>query len=358
MKIIILAITLAVGIVMPTCAQQAQIADSIFQTWNKTYASAEEIVKEYKAHQPATVTDDCCMVWQAANYILNGKGQQQDINLLLSSFPTIDLTNEEAINFMQRKKVRVKDFIGHYYLLKGLKKGYAFDDARDGIFFTVYFPFRAPSQNDYEKMTDIFSTTNTTLHEPFLKNFDFLMMNHGCTEGMESIRPLIEKNVADGELKQKVLQLYAQYEPLQKGKPAPLSVFTDIKGKKYTFANFKGKTIVVDVWATWCGSCLEKMPLFASLKDKFAQHKDIVFIFLSTDRNKAVDTWKKNMAKYEHSGIKILRADVENGSSFETDYNISGLPRYIIIDGKGNIFKAFASSPDKDLEKQIEEAIK
>lgn len=358
MKKIILAITLAVGIVLPTCAQQAQIADSIFQTWNKTYTSAEEIVKEYEAHQPATVTDDCCMVWQAADYILKGKGQQQDINLLLSSFPSIDLTNQEAIAFMQNKKVKVKNFIGHYYLLKGLKKGYAFDDARDGIFFTVYFPFRAPSKNDYEKMADILNTQNATLQEPFLKNLDFLMMNHGCTDGLENIRPLIEKNVAEGALKQKALQLYAQYEPLRKGRPAPPSVLTDIKGKKHTFADFKGKTIIVDVWATWCGSCLEKMPIFASLKDKFAKHKDIVFILLSTDRNKAVDTWKKSMAKYEHSGMKILRADVENGSSFETDYNIFGLPRYMVIDRKGNIYEAFAPTPDKGLEKLIEEAIK
>lgn len=359
MKKIILAITFAAGMIPPTCAQQTQVADSIFQAWNKPYASAEEIVKQYEAHQPATVINDCCMVWQAANYILQGKGQQQDINLLLSSFPTIDLTNQEVIAFMQqRKKLKIKDFIGHYYLLKGLKKGYTFDEARDGIFFTVYFPFRAPSQNDYEKMTDIFNTTNATLQEPFLKNLDFLMMNHGCTDGLESIRPLIEKNVAEGPLKQKALQLYAQYEPLRRGKTAPHSVLTDMKGKKHTFADFKGKTIVVDVWATWCGSCLEKMPIFESLKNKFAKHKDVIFVLLSTDRNKAIDTWKKNMKQYEQSGMKILRADVEGGSSFETDYNIFGLPRYMIIDRAGNIYEAFAPTPDKGLDKLIEEAIK
>lgn len=353
-RLLVIAFTICLS--LPILAQQN--IDSVFQAWNKPYATAEEIVKEYYAHNHVTVIDDCCMIWQASQYILKGKGQQQDINLLLSSFPSVDLNNDDAIAFMKRRDVKVSGFIGHYYLLKGLKKGYAFDDARDGIFFTVYFPFRAPSQNDYEKMTDVFSTTNATLQEPFLKNFEFLMMNHGCTDGLEALRPLIEKNVADNPLKQKTLSLYDKYETLRKGKPAPLPILKDEKGKEYTFANFKGKTIVIDVWASWCGSCLEKMPIFASIKDKFSHHKDIVFVLLSTDRNKAIDTWKKNMAKYEKSGMKILRADVENGSSFETDYNIFGLPRYMIIDRKGNIYEAFAPTPDKGLEKLIEEAIK
>lgn len=349
---------MAASLSLPLCAQLEQSADSCFQAWNRSYASAEEIVGEYRAHRHATVFDDCCMIWQAGEYILKGKGEQQDIRQLLASFPAVDLTNDSVLAFMKNKKVRIKGFVGHYYLLKGLKKGYTFDEARDGVFFTVYFPFRSPSRNDYEKMTNIFSTTNAALHEPFLQNFEFIMMNHGCTDGMEELRPLVEKNVADGDLKRKVMALYAQYEPLRKGKPAPQPVLKDAQGRECTFADFKGKTILVDVWASWCGSCLEKMPVFASLHDKYAKRKDVVFVLLSTDRDKSLGAWEKNMAKYKDSGMKILRADVENGSSFETDYCISGLPRYLVIDRKGNIRDAFAPKPGKGLEELLEQTLK
>ena len=351
--------TLAIFASVQTFAQQELQIDSCLRAWEKPYASAKEIVDEYHAHDHTTVLDDCCMIWQAGNYIKKGKGQQQDIQQLLSSFPTIDLTNETVIAFMKKlhKRDGIQLFIGNYYLLIGMKKGYSLDDSRDGIFFTVYFPFRAPSQNDYEKMTDIFSTTNPTLQTPYLKALDFVMMNWGCTDGLENLKTLIEKNVAEGELKQKALQLYAQYEPLRKGKPAPKSIFKDAKGKEHSFTELKGKVVVVDVWASWCGSCLEKMPHFAELAQKFEHRKDIAFVLLSTDRNKSIETWKKNMEKYEKSGIKIWRADVENGSSFENDYNICGLPRYIVINAQGNMSDAFAPTPDKGLEKIIEETL-
>ena len=351
--------TLALFASVQTFAQQDIQIDSCLKVWGKPYTSAKEIVDVYHAHTHTSILDDCCMVWAAGNYIKKGKGLQQDVQLLLSNFPTIDLTNETTIAFMKKlhKRDGIQLFVGNYYLLKGMKKGYSFDDSRDGIFFTVYFPFRTPSLNDYEKMTDIFSTTNATLQAPYLKVLDFVMTNWGCTDGVENLKPLIVNNVEEGELKQKVLELYAKYEPLRKGMPAPKSIFKDVRGKEHSFAELKGKVIVVDVWATWCGSCLEKMPHFAELKQKFDNQKDIIFVLLSTDRNKSIETWKRNMEKYEKSGMKIWRADVENGSFFETDYNICGLPRYIVIDAKGNMSEAFAPSPGKGLEKIIEETL-
>ena len=357
-KSVILALAMTINTL--AFAQTESTIDSCIQAWNKPYASAVEIVNEYNAHKNATLLDKCCMVWQAGNYLQKVKDKKDDIKLLASSFPTINLTDDMVLSFMKKlhKRDGVQLFVSNYYLLRGLRKGYSFDDSRDGLFFTVYYPFRAPSQNDYEKLTDIFSTTNATLQAPFLKVLDFVMMNWGCTDGLESVKPLIVKNAAEGSLKQKALELFAKYEPLRKGMPAPKSVLIDAKGKKHTFAELKGKVIVVDVWATWCGSCLEKMPRFAALKEKYAKSKDVVFVLLSTDRNKAMDAWKKNMAKYENSGMKIWRADVENGSSFETDYNIIGLPRYMVIDAKGNMREAFAPGTGDAMEQLIEETLR
>ncbi len=354
-KALLLALTLALD--LPLAAQTGS-ADSCFQAWNKPYATAEEIVKTYKAANNPSVTDNCCMVWHAADYILNGKGEQLDIPLLLASFPSIDLTQAEALAFMQRKDVGVKKFVNAYFLLLGMKKGYTFDASRDGLSFTTMFRFRAPSANDYEKLHYVFSSTNATLHKPFLSVLDFVLMNNGLTGGLQSIQPLIEKNVAESAQKQKVLAAFRKAEGLKAGHTAPLPVLKDAAGNEHTFAELRGKTVVVDVWATWCSSCLKKMPLFVALKEEYAHRDDIVFVLLSTDRNKALGAWQKQMDKYQGMDIRMWRADVEGGSSFETDYNIFGLPRYIIIDAKGNLVEAYAPSPDGNLKQLIEETLK
>ena len=354
-KTILLACALVIGI--PLAAQTSSV-DSCFQVWNKPYATAEEIVKTYKASDNPSVVDNCCMIWHAGNYILNGKGEQQDISLLLASFPSVDLTQAEVLAFMQRRDVGVKKYVNAYFLLQGMKKGYTFDASRDGLSFTTVFRFRAPSVNDYEKLEYIFSTTNATLHKPFLSVLDFVLMNNGLTVGLQPIQRLIEKNVAEGALKQKVLTAFRKAEGLKAGQPAPLSVLKDAVGKEHTFAELKGKIVMVDVWATWCSSCLKKMPLFVALEEEYAHRDDIIFVFLSTDRNKALGAWQKQMDKYQDKNIRMWRADVEGGSSFETDYNIFGLPRYIIIDAKGNLVEAYAPSPDGNLKQLIEETLK
>ena len=100
------------------------------------------------------------------------------------------------------------------------------------------------------------------------------------------------------------------------------------------------------------------MPKFIELKNSFADRKDIIFLTISTDRSKARATWAKDIEKYGMSVMPNLIADVENGSSFETDYCVIGLPRYIIIDRKGRIANAFAAGPDSEIIKQqIQQAL-
>lgn len=111
----------------------------------------------------------------------------------------------------------------------------------------------------------------------------FLFQTHGYTEEMATLYPIIKSNLTDSPLKQEILDLYAQYTPLRKGQPAPLVIFKDSTDTKYTFSDFKGKIIVVDIWATWCCSCIEKIPKFLELQKDFQYNKDIIFLTISID---------------------------------------------------------------------------
>lgn len=321
--------------------------------WARSFASAKEILDVYTPGKYS----DCYLVWYSAEYLLTRKGQATDAEELLNVLPRLSLENPVLTSLVKQKKY--ERLVDHYYFLCALKIGESFDEARDGITVDMRFHrLRGLNENDYRKLTDVFSSSNNELHALYLKKLPFLFQNNGCTEGMERIRPLIEKNISASPEKEKVMQLYQQYRPLMKGQPAPLSVLKDAKGEEHTFAEFKGRWLVVDVWATWCSSCLKKMPVFLKLAQSYSHRDDIVFITLSIDRSKAKERWLKALEKHQMTELLNLIPDLPHSSPFEDAYYVSGVPRYLIIDKDGNLVTAFAPSPGDGMEELVEQLVK
>ncbi|MGG7034204.1 MAG: TlpA family protein disulfide reductase [Flavobacterium sp.] len=111
----------------------------------------------------------------------------------------------------------------------------------------------------------------------------------------------------------------------------------------------KGKTIVVEVWASWCGDCIKAMP---KVKEMQAQNPDASYVFISMD--KTIEKWKTGIAKYEIKGNHFLTTNGMKGE-FAKALEIDWIPRYIIIDKKGEI--ALYRAIETDFEK-INEILK
>lgn len=94
---------------------------------------------------------------------------------------------------------------------------------------------------------------------------------------------------------------------------------------------FKGKTIVLEVWASWCGDCVKAMP---QMKELQANNPDVTYLFLSMD--KTIDNWKAGIEKHQLKGNHYL---VNGGmrDSFGKALDLDWIPRYIIIDKTGKI---------------------
>jgi thiol-disulfide isomerase/thioredoxin len=67
------------------------------------------------------------------------------------------------------------------------------------------------------------------------------------------------------------------------GKDLPVADVADINGKKWNMGELKGKTLLVNVWATWCGPCRSELPYLQKLYDKVKDRKDIGVLTLSID---------------------------------------------------------------------------
>ena len=93
----------------------------------------------------------------------------------------------------------------------------------------------------------------------------------------------------------------------------------------------KGKTIVLDVWASWCGDCLKGMPKVKELQNNF---KDVTYIFLSLDRGQ--EAWKRGIKKYDVQGEHYYMLSGRQGP-FGSFAGLDWIPRYIVIDPQGKI---------------------
>lgn len=335
-------------------AQKNVIPQDLQEAWEKQFSNASEIVETYKKNHCAW--NDCFMIWQSGEHVLGNPSKRAEHKQLAQSVPSIDLNAPEIIAFM--KQCDAGKFTDHYYMLQALKKGDSFELARDGISMSTQFPMKSLNHNDYEKLKEIFSGGNTLLHKVFLEKMEFLFLNNGCPKEVAALRPIIGEQVADSPLKKRVMQLFKLYASLQEGNMAPAPVLKDVAGNTHTFFAMQGKVIVVDVWATWCCSCIEKMPAFMRLRDEFKDNQEIIFLTVSIDRKKNREKWLNALQKNNMMGMLNLTPDMPDSSLFEIEYRISGIPRYIVIDKRGKIVSAFAPSPGKELKQLIVKTLK
>ncbi len=110
-----------------------------------------------------------------------------------------------------------------------------------------------------------------------------------------------------------------------------------IDQKIVKLSDYKGKVIVVDVWATWCVPCLKKRPSFEKLAKEMSG-EDVVFIAISIDTSEI--KWKK-MA---HEGSPIVEL-LDHKRMFSKAYSISTIPHFLIFDTDGSLLDSPAPSP-------------
>jgi len=147
----------------------------------------------------------------------------------------------------------------------------------------------------------------------------------------------------DQKIKEILTTNYNNTLAVEPGKPSPVFNYENQKGGTTSLENLKGKYVYIDVWATWCGPCRQEIPSLEKVEEQF-QGKNIVFVSISIDNTKNREKWSNLVTEKEMSGIQLL-ADKEFDSKFIKEYNILGIPRFILIDTNGNIVNSQAPKP-------------
>lgn len=121
--------------------------------------------------------------------------------------------------------------------------------------------------------------------------------------------------------------------PAAKADAVMAAVLPDIQGKPQAIAQWKGKVLVVNFWATWCEPCRKEIPEFMEMQDHF-RDKGVVFVGIAMDQKDRVASYSKEMG----INYPVLVGDMEVLTLAGTVGNLQGaLPYTVIIDSNGKI---------------------
>ncbi len=151
-------------------------------------------------------------------------------------------------------------------------------------------------------------------------------------------------------------QVAAEIVKLQKGAPGAIATIfsaTDINGKSLSLADFKGKYVLLDFWASWCTPCREGNP---HLKKLYAQYqgKGFEIIGISDDDSKP-EAWKNAVKqdeigiwKHVLRGLKQTKEGFDRSNDISDNFGIHSLPTKILIDKDGKIIGRYGGGGESD----------
>lgn len=134
------------------------------------------------------------------------------------------------------------------------------------------------------------------------------------------------------DYKKETAEAIAQKERLDIGKEAPIFEFPTKDGDMVSLKDFRGKYLIVDFWASWCGPCRNEIP---HLKEIYQEYKDKGVEILSVSIDKSKNAWKKAMNEEKMSWPQIQAPGA--GKDIMKEYQFSGIPYIILLDKEGRI---------------------
>jgi len=142
-------------------------------------------------------------------------------------------------------------------------------------------------------------------------------------------------------------------EGASRGSDVSRVAFLDAAGHRRTLAEFKGKVVLVDVWATWCPPCRKSLPEVAELQK--AGGSDYVVLPISVDRGGWGDV---SPFLAENAGLGLTAFVQDGAAGLEPFGEISGIPTTLIVDRRGKLVQRWSGYGEGMAKRALDDALK
>lgn len=156
---------------------------------------------------------------------------------------------------------------------------------------------------------------------------------------------------ASTELKAAYQKRYEDLYLFANGTPGYNFELKDVNDKVHTLAEFKGKVVIIDLWAMWCAPCLAEKPIMGKIEHEYYKDRnDIVFIGISVDGLSKKDLWKGFVKRNGFNNLELIS---DATGSIHHYYKVEGIPRFLIFDKEGKIVSVDAPRPSNPAFKKL-----
>ncbi len=224
-----------------------------------------------------------------------------EINTNINEFTNNQITGSELNNIQIAFNNATKDV----YRKRGLK-----------AFHNEVYKFVSKNPNNMVSLSTIFNS-----RKDYPKN------------KIQTYYKLLDSNYIDSELG-KSLNDYLVTTELKQGDLFRDIIAKDIDGKTVKLSDYKGKVILLDFWASWCIPC--RYSFDTDIKPLLEKYKNEDFVVVSYSLDTDYERWENASKEDNVTWVNISNLNATNSKAI-LDYSISGVPRYFIIDRKGNI---------------------
>jgi len=172
----------------------------------------------------------------------------------------------------------------------------------------------------------------------------FALLFLGC-ESNQSAQTVIEDNGSFKELKSKINTTYTLKTTTGK------TIVFDLEKKKIISKELNGKTVLLNFWATWCPPCIEEMPTFNRLYEKYGDKFEIIGVLFEKEK----DLKELEAFMVKHNMQFPVTVGPENFRLSENIGNVSKIPESFLYSRSGDFIKKYVGIVD---EKELESYIK